>query len=84
METFPALLALLPATGEFPAQMPETRSFYVFFDLRLNKRLSNPSWGWWFEIPSRSLWRYSNEQKKRRSLDARNFDGSALLPRELS
>ena len=29
-----------PVTGEFPSQRPMTRSFYVFFDLRLNKRLS--------------------------------------------
>ena len=27
-------------TGEFPAQRAVTRSFDVFFDLRLNKRLS--------------------------------------------
>ena len=46
-------------TGEFPAQRPATRSFDVFFDLRLNKRLSKQSWGWWFETPSRSLWRHS-------------------------
>ena len=26
--------------GKFPAQWPVTRSFNVFFDLRLNKRLS--------------------------------------------
>ena len=38
-----------------------TRSFYVFFDLHLNKRLSKQSWGRWFETPSRSLWRYCNE-----------------------
>ena len=24
----------------------------------LNKRLSKQSWRWWFETPSRSLWRY--------------------------
>ena len=30
----------------------------VFFDLRLNKRLSKQSWSWWFETPSRSLWRH--------------------------
>ena len=45
METFSTLLALCagnsPVTGEFPAQRPVTRSFDVFFDLRLNKRLSN-------------------------------------------
>ena len=35
--------------GEFPAQRPVTWSFDVFFDLRLNKRLSKQSWGWWFE-----------------------------------
>ena len=26
----------------------------------LNKRLSKQSWGWWFETPSRSLWRHCN------------------------
>ena len=45
METFPALLAICaensPVTGEFPSQRPVTRSFDVFLDLRLNKRLSN-------------------------------------------
>ena len=44
METFSALLANCagnsPVTGEFPAQRPVTRSFDVFFYLRLNKRLS--------------------------------------------
>ena len=48
-----------PVTGEFPAQRPVTRCFGVFFDLRLNKRLSKQSWGWWFETPSRPLWRQS-------------------------
>ena len=47
-------------TGEFPAQRPVTRSFDVFFDLRLNKRLSKQSWGWWFETLSRPLWRHCN------------------------
>ena len=45
-------------TGEFPSQRPVKRSFEVFFDLRLNKRFSKHSWGWWFETPSRSLWRH--------------------------
>ena len=26
----------------------------------LNKRLSKQSWGWWFETPTRSLWRHCN------------------------
>ena len=64
METFSALLALCagnsPVTGEFPVQRPVTRSFDVFFDLRLNKPLSKQSWGWWFEMTSRSLWRHCN------------------------
>ena len=46
--------------GEFPAQRPVTRSFDVFFDLRLNKRLSKQPWGWWFETPSWLLWRHCN------------------------
>ena len=46
--------------GEFPAQRPVTRSSDVFFDLRLNKRLSKQPWGWWFETPSWSLWRQCN------------------------
>ena len=46
--------------GEFPSQRPVTRNFDVFFDLRLNKRLSKQSWGWWFETPSRPLWRHRN------------------------
>ena len=47
-------------TGEFPSQRPVTRSFDVFFDLCLNKRLSKQSRGWRFETPSRSLWRHCN------------------------
>ena len=62
METFSALLPLcagnLPVTGEFPSQRPVTRSFDIFFDLRMNKRLSKQSWGWRFETPSRPLWRH--------------------------
>ena len=47
--------------GEFSALRPVTRSFDVFFDLCLNKRLSKQSWGWWFETPSRPLWRQRND-----------------------
>ena len=47
--------------GEFPTQRPVTQSFDVFFDLRLNKRLSKQPWGWWFETPSWSLWRQCND-----------------------
>ena len=64
METFSALLVLCAwnsqFTGEFPAQRPVMRNFDVFFDLRLNKRLSKQLRGWWFETPSRALWRHCN------------------------
>ena len=53
--------------GEFPTQRPATRSFDVFFDLRLNKRLSKQPSGWWFETPSWSLWRQCNKRHKSRS-----------------
>ena len=64
MEAFSALLAICagnsPVPGEFPAQRPVTRSFDVFFDLRLNKRLCKQSWGWWFETLLCPLWRHNN------------------------
>ena len=56
MEAFSALLVICawnsPIPGEFPAQRPVTRSFDVFVDLRLNKRLckNNGEAG--------DLWRY--------------------------
>ena len=66
METFSALLVLCaensPVTGEFPPQRPVTRSFDVFFDMRLNKGLSKQSWGWWFETPSCPLLCHCNEE----------------------
>ena len=65
METFSTLLVLCegnsPVTGDFLSQRPVTGSFDVFFDLRLNNRLSKQSWGRWFETPSGSLWRHSND-----------------------
>ena len=56
METFSALLAICagssPVFGEVPAQRSVTRSVDIFFDPRLNKRLSKQSWGWCFETLS--------------------------------
>ena len=64
METFSALLAICAGNssvpGEFPAHRPVTRSFDVFFELRLNKQLSKQSWGWWFETLLCPIWRHSN------------------------
>ena len=74
METFSALLALWsgnsPVSGEFPAQRPVTRSFDVFFDLHLIKRLSKHSRGWWFETLSRPFWRHCNVDKSHKCHNA--------------
>ena len=55
MQTISALLALCagnsPFTGESPSRRPVTWSFDVFFDLRLNKRLTKQSRRGWFETP---------------------------------
>ena len=68
METFSGLLAICagnsPVAGEFPAQQPVARSFDIFFDLRLNKRLRKQWWCWWFETPSHPLWRQRNVSLK--------------------
>ena len=56
--------------GEFtgtrwvPCTKASDAEFDVFFDLRLNKRLSKQSWCWWFETLSRSLWRHCNATNK--------------------
>ena len=60
-----ALLAICagnsPVRGEFPAQRPVMRNVDVFVNLRPNKLLSKQSWSWWFEMPSRPLWRHRND-----------------------
>ena len=65
MEAFSALLAVCagnsPVTGEFPTQRPVTQSFGVSLICALNKRLSEQTWGWWFETPVRPLWRHCND-----------------------
>ena len=64
METFSALLALCVGnsliTGWFHSLRLVTRSFDIFFDLRLNKRLNEQSRRQWFETPSLPLWRLCN------------------------
>ena len=76
METLSELLAICadnsPVPGEFPAQRPVTRSFDVFFDLRLNKRLRKQSWGWLFETLSQPLWRHRKALEHRYSQQTHN------------
>ena len=64
METFTALLARCEGnpsvTGGFPSQRPVTRSFCVFFGLRMKKRLSKQSRRRWFQTPFCSLCRHCN------------------------
>ena len=102
MGTFSALLAICagnsPVTGEFPAQRPVTRTFDVFFDLHLDRRLSKQWWGWWFETLSRPLWRHCNGYRRvSQSAEAARYSlelfpsqwnltefTTALLPRCLS
>ena len=73
LETFSAVLALCagnsPVTGE-----GQWRGALMFcFICALNKRLSKHSWGWWFETPSRSLWRICNVPAKGQSCGAFMF-----------
>ena len=60
---WPFVRGIHPVPGEYPAQRPVTRSFGVFFDLRLNKRLSKQSRGWWFETLPCPLWRHGNDRR---------------------
>ena len=62
METFSA--GNLLVTGEFPSQRPVARSFDIFLDVHLHKRLRKQSRRWWFETPSCSLWRHRNGHRK--------------------
>ena len=50
------------STGQrwFLSQRPVTRNFDVFFDVRLNQRLSKQSRRRWFDTLSCSLWRHCN------------------------
>ena len=58
METFSALLAIF--AGNSPVNSPHKGQWRgaLMFSLSLNKRLGKQWWGWWFETPSRPLWRH--------------------------
>ena len=59
---FPRYWPFVQGIHQLPVNSPHKgqwrRGLMCFFDLRLNKRLSKQSWGWWIETPSRSLWRH--------------------------
>ena len=85
METFSALLAICarnsPVPGEFPTQRPVTRSFDVFFNLRLKKRLSKQSSSWWFETLLRPLWCHHNVLWMTDNLSFRWINCFPLIPK---
>ena len=75
-----------PLRGKLTDQ-PVTRSFDVFFDVHLIKRLSKQSWGWWIEKPSCPLWRHFNSHKHSNSPDiSHSFTGRWIhtIARQLS
>ena len=55
METFSTLLALCVLGIQWPLLNSPLNVICA-----LNKRLSKLSWSWWFQEPSRSLWRHYN------------------------
>ena len=67
-----------PVTGEFPTQRPVTRSFEVFFDMRMSKQLRRC----WYETLSCSVWRHCNVQMtaaQKKSTGARSSTESQWL-----
>ena len=79
METFPRYWTFVRiihwSPVNSPHKWPVTLSFDIFFDLRLNKRLSKQSWGWWFETLSRPLWCHHNDTTKVPPLHIREMGG---------
>ena len=63
----PLYLSLVRGIHRSPVNSPHKGQWRgtLMFSLicALNKRLSKQSWGWWFETPSRSLWRHGNNDR---------------------
>ena len=60
---FPRYWPFVRGIHRWPMDSPHKASDaerWCLFYRRLNKWLSKQSWGWWFETPSRSLWRHRN------------------------
>ena len=69
MEAFPRYWPFVRGIHRSPVKSPvnsphksQWRGTLMFslICVRLNKRLSKQSWGWWFETLSRPLWRHCN------------------------
>ena len=64
METFSALQAFVRGFHRSPVNTPHKGQWRGALMLSLicalKKWLSKQSWGWWFEMPTRSLWRHCN------------------------
>ena len=64
--------------------IPHKKASDVFFDLRLNKRLSKQWWGWWFETLSCPLWRHRDVSACRVYIQdlnlVRTFPADILVP----
>ena len=53
----------LPVNSPHKGQWHRTLMFSLI--CALDKWLSKPTWGWWFEMPSCSLWCHCNKKKSR-------------------
>ena len=61
METFSALLVFCAGNSPVTGEKGQRRRVLMFSLIcALNKRWNRQSWIWWFETPSRPLWRHCN------------------------
>ena len=66
-KNFPRYWPFVRGIHRWPVKSPhkgQWRGVLMFFFLHLNKRLCKQSWDWWFETPSRPLWRHCNDIAK--------------------
>ena len=63
---FPCYWPFVPGIHRWSVNSPHKGQWHgaLVFSLTcvLNKRLNKQYWGWWFETPSRSLWRHCNSE----------------------
>ena len=76
METFPCYWPYVRGIHRRPVNSTHNGQWRgaLMFSLicALNKRLSKQSWGWWFETPSRSLWRHCIAYRLLRHISTEN------------